>query len=125
MKITFETLLGDGTMNNFMHAGDVFEPGKQLAEIKILTLTVEEPTNVLKILETLWEGFKANQINGVFCAISAIDEVSNTEYPIFFKEGVQTISNGSTYCLFKDLLQHMGYDCETDQYMHVTSIKYK
>jgi hypothetical protein len=126
MKIIVEILYGDRKINQFMHSADIFEPGKQLVtnheNYTITGTDIKLPLlceNVAKAFE------KGGDKNVVFVAIKSINDKRVKDAMPYFKPETQSISNGKTWGLFKDVLMQMGYEVETSQHMHVTNVKIK
>jgi|GEM_PF-2895942 len=122
-QVSFDIIQGDKKVNDFMHAADVFEKGKQLGEYQNMNFEITgqgEPDwqeAVDKIFENSIEKF-----NVLFVSIREING-KNPEKPYLkFKEGVQSVSDGKQWGLFSDCLNQLGYQCETNETMHVTSI---
>lgn len=124
MKVELDLIMGNKSMNNFMHVCDVFEAGKHLGESYTLTLDFTELGNFSDKLKVIKDTLEKNGYDVIFIAVNNINGQRVTEWPILFKESVQTLSNGSKYVLFKDLLSKLGYNSVTDQYMRVLSIQY-
>ena len=130
MKIAFDCFYGDKKLNQFMHACDVFETGKQLAQFKPFetTLTLEEGKETLsdeeieKVYNLLWEQ-TGKEYNLVFLAIRSVDDVKTNRFKPFIKEGVQTLSDGKGWGMFNEMLERIGYDVEVSQFMQVTEAK--
>lgn len=128
MEIILDVIsYGDRRQNEFMKACDVFEPGKFLgaySQMKVAGDTVDIanlPTNISKAIEAAG-GY------ALFVSVASIRSADDidVEFPEpYFKKGVQTISDGKSFGLFKDCLEQIGYKVETDQYMHVTNVSYE
>lgn len=130
MKVVLDILGGykeDKFINEFMHAADVYEEGKQYAQY--FQLIVEGTPNLNELIPNILKTY--NQLNGyiVFAAIRSIDDKRCNDHKGYFMENVQTISlnvDGTLkFCLFKDLLKYLGYDCLTDQKMYVVNFANK
>jgi hypothetical protein len=106
--------------NQFMHSADVFEGGKQFATYMQLTVTGNPDLD--KLCERIKDSFE--QIGGyiIFAGIKSIDGVRVDKPRAYFKEGVQTISNGHQFGLFRDKLITLGYTPETNKHMMVTAV---
>ena len=112
-------------VNKMMHAVNVFEPGKQLALYEKVEITGNaNREHLCENMKNAWE-----KIGGyvLFVAISHINGVRTRQYPYYLKEGIQTLSmvqnNDLGWILFKRALEGLGYEVETDQHMHVLSVK--
>jgi hypothetical protein len=111
--------------NNFMHCGDVFEQGKQLAEH--FQLTVTGNPNLDMLCENVKNAYeKAGEGYILFVAIRSIDGERSKEPKAYIKEGIQTLSmeqNGTLgWSLFKDILTHLGYEVKTNEHMMVETV---
>jgi hypothetical protein len=111
--------------NEFMHCGDVFEKGKQLAEH--FQIVVSGKPDLDKLCENFKNAFeKASEGYILFVAIRSIDGIRSKEPKAYIKEGIQTLSmmqhDTLGWSLFKDVLTHLGYEVKTNQYMMVESV---
>jgi len=125
MKVTLDIFEGDSTLNAFMHASDVFEKGKQLAEASQLEFDIEvdgEP-DMDKIIENVKTVYETNKRNVIFLSIREVDGKKVNHYPLYLKAGVQSISDGHKFGLFKDWLEHIGYETRTNEFMVVEEAK--
>lgn len=130
MTIEFDMFYGDKMQNDFMHACDVFERGKQLGTFSpfSMELTIEVGKeekvreNIQKIFDHFVEATK-EKYNLIFVSIRKIDGEPTNEFQPYLKEGVQTISNGHGYGMFHEMLKKIGYEVEHSQYMEVTEAK--
>lgn len=112
-------------VNELMHVVDMFESGKQLVTYEQYTITGKPDLQKLcRNVKDAWE-----KMGGyvVFVGISYINGERVSGYPAYIKEGVQSLSisqNGDLgWLLFKKALEHIGYEVETDQRMHVLNVK--
>ena len=130
MKIRFDAIYGDKQINEFMHACDVFEKGKQLADYKPFTVILsfekgrENPNdeNIMKI----FDGFiqvTSKTYNLVFFAITIIDGKPTNRFKPYIKKDVQSITTGYDWGMFNKLLETIGYEVEHTQFMQVTDAK--
>lgn len=132
MKLTYDMFYGDRQLNAFMHAADVFEKGKQLANFQRFDMEfeLEEDSRVAtsediqKIFDHLREA-TTKEYNLVFLSIRAVDGVATNEFEPYIKEGVQSISDGKGWGMFHEMLKRIGYDVEHTQFMQVTKAKLK
>jgi hypothetical protein len=112
--------------NDFMHAGDVFEKGKQLA--KFFQAEIKGDPNLDMVCENFKNAMDRAGGYSVFVAIRSVDGERCTEPRAYIMEGVQTISmeqNGSLgWGLFKDMLETLGYTVETNEHMVVEKVSY-
>lgn len=125
MKLYFDVIYGNRQLNEFMVACDVFDGGKkQLGSWNVITIdTTDDYTldeyHIHRTLEALREGFEKEGRN-----VSFIGFRSGKIDATYVKEGIQTISSGEHFQLFRDCLVKMKYEPTTDQYMQVTGAKY-
>lgn len=119
-KIIIDVVHGDTKINAFMHAADVFESGKQLGEHQTIEVTGDPDLEKLSL--NLKETFEKADRNVSFIGIRTVDGVRVEPRP-YIRPNTQSISDGHNFGLFKNLLESLGYQVETTQYMHVTSIK--
>lgn len=111
----------DKMRNNFMHAVDVFEEGKHLA--RLFQMEVTGNPNLDKLCENIKNVYeKASEGYVLFVAIRSIDNIRCKESQIFLKEGIQSISNGYKWSLFRNILLDMGYNPKTNEHMIVESV---
>jgi hypothetical protein len=123
-SIILDVICGDKMMklqNNFMHACDVFEKGKHLGQH--LQLEATGNPNMEKLCENVKNAYEqASEGYVLFIAIRTIDGERCKEPQAIFNKGIQTISDGSNFGLFKNILKQLGYEAETNEYMMVESI---
>ena len=121
MKIRLDVISSDKKINDFMHAADVFEQGKQLGMYECMEITGTAEVNIFKIVNVLKDALEKCNKNVVFIGIRSIDDlIFNFPGPYIMKD-VQSISSGRKYGLFRDQLVGLGYEVETDEHMRVTS----
>jgi hypothetical protein len=118
--IVLDVICGDKRINQFMHYGDVFESGKQYGEYA--EITIEGEPNLDKLPENIRTSLEAVGQDVLFVSIATIDGIAPKKDYIFFKPGIQTISLGKKYSLFKDVLSVLGYNSITDKQMYVIKI---
>lgn len=125
MKIEID-LLGGNTkakfMNNFMHWGDVFEEGKQLAVHERFTVVGNDCVDLEKLCERIANAYEQAGGYAVFVGIRKIDNKRVDCSNAWFLKDVHSISMGNKWGLFKDILNHLGYIVETDENMRVTFV---
>lgn len=111
-------------INELMHAADLFEPGKILANHD--QIIVEGKPNLEKLCENLRAAWEEQGGYVVFAGINSINGIKSKGHPVYFKEEVQSLSmvqnNDLGWGLFKEILEKLGYEVETDQTMHVTKV---
>lgn len=123
MKVVqVDIIHGDKVRDDFMHACDIFEKGKILADYESYEVSGEPDLD--KLTETMQKTFEQAGRVVAFVSIRTIDGVKNTKYPAYIKPEVQTISNGRSFGLFHKMLKQLGYTVETDEYVKVTSAKF-
>ena len=129
MEIIIDFLGGDKQakfMNEFMHAGDVFEPGKQFAIHERFTVTGNDSVNLEKLCERVADAYKKADGYAVFVGIRTIDGKRPENSYAWFMKGVQSISmkqKSLGWATFKSILEQLGYEVETDDSLIVTKIK--
>jgi len=115
MKTKIDAIIGDEKMNDMMHKMDMFEDGKVLGERYTIEIIHTEQISK-KMLRGLKEGIEATGDNVVsFLGVKG-------KKSVYFRENTQSISTGKSWATFPDILKSMGYKCETDERMVVTSI---
>ena len=125
-SIVMDILFGDkmaNKINGFMHAADMFEAGKQFALFERVVVTGEP--NIEKLPTNMRDAYEKAGGYLIFASVRTIDGNKPEKTITWFKEGVQSISNGEKWRTFKEVLAKLGYDAETDEHMHVTKIKDK
>jgi hypothetical protein len=130
MKITVDLIGGNTTakfINQFMHAGDVFEKGKYF--VTCAQLEIDGTPDLNQLIPNIVKAWESKEyMNGyvVFAAINSIDKKRCIEPRPYLKEGVQTLSmhtNGKlVWCLFRDYLKCIGYKPIVDKNMSVTDV---
>lgn len=109
----------------FMHYADIFDPGKRLGKKSRLVLkTAIYPTP--EQLDIICENIKKAilSVDGyvLFIAVRHIDGLRLKDPRAIIEQGVQTISDGKKWGVFKDYLLQMGYLAETNEFMVVTKV---
>lgn len=135
VNLILDVIRGNFQMNNFMHRMDVFESGKILGEAEQIQVNAKmEESHVVDFLNGIIENLrmameddsvKSEQQIVSFIGIREINSIKNSSIPPYIKSGVQSISNGSKYILFSKLLEILGYEVTTSDYMHVLTAKLK
>lgn len=142
IEISFivDMIYGDAMQNKFMHAADVFEAGKILGSherIKVRAEALDEDAKnafLNNLIQSIKSALESEQKVVSFIAIREINliispeethSIKNTSIEPYIKPNVQTISNGQQYSLFSDLLNKLGYEVTTSEYMHVLTAKLK
>jgi len=120
-KIELDLFYGDDFKNRFMHAADVFEQGKQLAEYNQFVVTGTPDLN--KLCDNMKNALEKTGKNVVLVAIRSINGKRVTPRP-YIKPNVQTISDGKKFGLFKDMLERIGYKVDVSECMQVINIKH-
>jgi hypothetical protein len=142
MEITLDIIGGDPAMkmqDEFMHACDVFEKGKRLGEVMAMSVSANKNTNnnktddpnpdptldetLEKICQHVKDTFTKAGGFALFVAVREIDGKRCLTPHACFEEGIQTISNGNKFGLFKNYLEILGYKAETDEHMHVIKVE--
>lgn len=124
MNIEVVIVSGNKMQDEFMHAADVFEPGKKLGESFTLKVTGKN-IGISILTHNLKVALESEKQNVWFIALSKVaGRTPKKKYEII-TPGIQTISNGNNWCLFKDVLAKIGFEVETDERMHVTKLKTK
>ena len=113
-----------GQIDKLMHAADLYESGKIFACYDSVVVVGKPDLNALcKHYKAAWE-----ETGGyvVFVGIRSINNVRGKGYPLYFKEEIQSLSmvrkGDLCWVLFKDALEALGYEVETDKSMHVTKV---
>lgn len=124
MKIVLDVISHNNRLQNtFMQSCDVFEPGKFIGSYEQYNITGNDSMDIEKLPTTIADAIFAAGGYALFVAVRSADAeiiVPN----LYFKQGVQTISNGQKFGLFRDKLERLGYVVETDEFMHVTKVSY-
>lgn len=110
-------------MNEFMHCGDVFEKGKQLAIHDRFIVTGNDSIDLEKLCERVANAYEQAGGYAVFVGIRSIDNKPVGNSHAWFMKDVQSISIGTKWGLFKDILNQLGYKAETDEHMKVVSVQ--
>jgi hypothetical protein len=108
-------------INELMHALDVFEAGKRLALFERLTVSGNPDVN--KLPDNIKKSYEKAGGYVLFVAVRTIDGKKPKKLSAWFQDGIQSISDGNKWGLFKDLLEQLGYEVGTDEHMRVTTIK--
>ena len=126
MKIILDVIAGDKMRDKLMHSADLFEQGKILGEHNTFEVN---GTKKIKINEVTTNVAKAFEEGGnlvvSFVGIRSIDGKPVKDAMVYLKPGVQSISDGHNWDIFKKLLNGLGYTkVETTEYMQVTSVNW-
>jgi hypothetical protein len=122
MKLIIDAIIGDKFINDFMHSGDVFEQGKQLGKLETWELEGENIL-VFEVLKPFLKAYKEDKKHVIFLGLRSMDGKPVENFEHYFMKGVQTISNGHKFGLFRDLLKGLGYQVEVDENMRVTRVE--
>lgn len=129
MDIVLDVLGGDKKskfQNDFMHACDVFEKGKQYATYFQVTIT--GTPDLSKLCENFKNSYEqATDGYVIFVAIRSIDGIRSQIPHAFIKEYVQSISMINNdgilkWGLFKDILTNLGYRSKHNERMFIESV---
>ncbi len=123
IEVILDVFTSNALQNDFMHASDVFEQSKQLASHDFVKISGTPEMNFEKMAETVVNAYKEAGQNVVFVCIRMIDGVWCNKYPAYLMQGVNSISNGNQWGLFKDMLETLGYHVEYNERMQVLSAK--
>lgn len=126
--IVFDIIHGSRIQNDFMHAGDVYEKGKQLGNYEPYRLKYAgAPTddNLISLQKLLKDAFEAVGQHIIFLSIIHDGIKYINHIPPYIKPDVQTISTGHHWILFRDMLTSLGYEVTTTEYMQVLTAKHK
>lgn len=122
--IILDVICGDKFTNDFMHYADVFEPGKQLGTYHNITIK-GEGIKIADICSNMKKALEKVGQNVTFIGISSINGRKLLNPMGYIKPKVQTISDGKNWCLFKSILEQLGYEVTTSEQMHVEIVKSK
>ena len=128
MKATIDIIASIGAdkfTNYFMRSADVFEQGKHFASHWGLTIEGDFDANEIP---SLYAGeIEKSKGNVLFVGIKNVDGKRLGKASVYFKQGVQTVcmrqNEKLDSILFKSMLEQLGYQAETDENMHVISVK--
>lgn len=124
-KINVLILQGNKRTNEFMHSADMFETGKQLIDEEATKLMIEyADDDVSKFPAELAASLEEIGRNVVFVAIETVDGKRIPEPIVYIKPNVQTVSMGTKFALFEEVLSALGYKAKTDKRMNVLSVTY-
>ena len=118
IKIKVDIISQDRKMNVLMRAFDVFEESKKFGTpwaIEIEYKPGRKP-NYKQLLKKTQKSIEQMDHLVFFIGFRNVKDA-----PSFVAPGINQISNGTHFMLFKDLLNMLGYEAETDQNMKVTS----
>lgn len=122
-EIILDVIHGDAKKNNFMHWADMFESGKQLGKHEQYVIT--GTPDLKKVALIFKDALEKSGRNVSFVGIRSINNKQPKSPEAYFRPDTQSISDGHNWGLFKNLLEGLGYEVETSQYMHVTSVKFQ
>lgn len=121
MKLYFDVIYSNKLLNDLMIAMDLFDQGKKnLGDVKQVVITISQEIVHKHQIDQLIRGmvriWSEEGKNIVFIGYRSLEFSS-----IHIKPGIQTISDGNKYGLFKDILTTLGYKVETTDIMEVIS----
>lgn len=119
MQIEFDILHGNKKLNHALHAWDLFEEGKQLFQFKRLQVTCDKTVDELPDLITKLKETISQEENVIFISIRSVDRKINSTIPPYIQQGVQTVSDGGKFDLFKNILEQLGYTVTTNEFVMV------
>lgn len=121
VSIVFDVFEGDGHQNYILHAADMFEEGKELANYQQFQIDVEvdgDPDYNF-LIQNMKDSFESSNRNVVFVSIRSINGKLVNNYPPYIKKGVKSISNGRRFDLFNILLAEVGYKVDVNDDLSV------
>lgn len=115
MKTKIDVIMGNAQMDRIMHAMDMFEPGKIMGSTYVIEIKHSKPLSKKMLL-----GIKAGleEVDNVIVSFMGV----KGKKTVYFKAGIQSISNGKNWVTLPNLLKVLGYSCKTDEHMRVISI---
>jgi len=118
-------------MDEFMHAADVFEPGKRLAlYMRMRCVSKKEAVNLRELCLSVSKAIKESGGCVYFIGVYDVDGVRVHPHS-FIMPGIQTLSflddNGEStgFSLFNDVLEQIGYTVTTTKQMEVVDVNYE
>lgn len=123
MKIILDIIHGDKAQNEFMHHCDVFENSKQLGNHEEICFSVEDGIDLDNLTTNLKDAYEKSGRNVVFVSVRQVGLTLTNDYERYIMPNVSTISSGKKWGMFKDGLDKMGYEVETNERMQVTKVK--
>lgn len=111
-------------INEFMHAVDVFEHGKQFVYHDGFIITGNP--DLSKLCEVIANAYEKCGGYAVFVGIRNINGKRAENPHAYFMKNVQSVSmnqgKNSGWALFKDILEQLGYVASIDEKMRVISV---
>lgn len=118
--IELDVIQGSKIQNDFLHAMAVFEEGKQLGEYEKITIKGNPDLNTL--CENFKKAYELAGRNVVFVGINTVNGIRSKTPIAYIKPNIQTVSDGDTFWLLKEMLQLLGYKVKTNEHMQVLSV---
>jgi hypothetical protein len=115
----------DKLVDQFMHMGDVFEKGKRFGtHCEIVITCSNDPTaeQLIMICKQIKAAMESEKGYVLFIAVKSVNGKRIEDPQAIIEEGIQTISDGKKWGLFRDHLLVRGYQAETNEFMCVTKI---
>ena len=125
MKVILDIIHGNKTQNEFMHHCDVFENSKQLGKHEELCVSGKDGIDIDNLTTNLKDAYEKSGRNVVFVSVKQVGSTLTNDYERYIMPNVSTISSGKKWGMFKDGLERMGYEVETDEHMRVTGVTIK
>lgn len=124
MKITFDVVRAESSINNIMRYSGVFDQGKSLGQMCQISMMVssESAAKYDAIAEQLKEALEAAGSVVSFVSLRDVDGVECRSV-MYFSSDINVLSNGSFWYRFCDYLRGFGYDPEVDDRFFVKGFK--
>lgn len=122
MKVELEYLGGDklaSFTDGLLHACDLFNSSKRFVIYD--RLTIHGTPDLDKLCERVASCLKEVGGYAVFVAIRKVDG-KRGNWPIWFERDINSIAMAQGWTLFRDILQQLDYNVETDESMKVIAI---
>lgn len=126
MRVELEHLGGNKLVkftDEMMRACDLFPESKRFVTYD--RMVVYGTPNLDKLCEIVAESFKAAGGFAIFVAIRKVDG-KRGNWPVWFERGISTVAmdqgEGLSWGLFKDILQQLDYNVQTDVAQKVIEI---
>jgi hypothetical protein len=128
----FLMVVADKKVTHFMQCADVWDSGRVVAEAVEVTATFDDDVELT--LERAFKMFNEKLPNDenmeiVYAELLRVQVGNvitlNDRVVPFFKEGINSISDGNRFFMFSDFVKSRGFDVERGNTAAVTSISFK
>lgn len=134
-KAVYLVIVADKKINAFMQAADVFEKGKVLGVVQLITITFEPEVALALDYNGLTTGHLVNALTSTGMIVSFVHlvyiqhnltiDVNAGKINPYYNPEVRIISNGVKWFMFDEYLRRIGFEVTTDEWRYIKELKFK